>query len=116
MGQKPLNEGRQMASKINIVKIGQYTVFPRGVDGFFQVKENGKNFFFFFFFWGGGGGGKSITNELSNRTSWSAVLRFFRKPRCSEASKPLDSKTHINCLFTILSIVLHKQLVKAMGL
>ena len=28
----------------------------------------------------------------------------------------MDSKTHINRLFTILSIVLHKQLVKAMGL
>ena len=44
MGQKPINEGRQMASKI---KIGQYTVFPCGVVGFFQVKENGKNMFFF---------------------------------------------------------------------
>ena len=28
MGQKPINEGRQMASKITVVKIGQYTVFP----------------------------------------------------------------------------------------
>ena len=44
------------------------------------------------------------------------MLRFFRKLHCSEANKPLDSKTHINRLFTILSIVLHKQLVKAMGL
>ena len=44
------------------------------------------------------------------------MLRFFRKPHCSEANKPLDSKTHINRLFTILSIVLRKQLVKAMGL
>ena len=41
---------------------------------------------------------------------------FSRKPHCSEANKPLDSKTHINRLFPILSIVLHKQLVKAMGL
>ena len=40
------------------------------------------------------------------------MLRFFRKPHYSEASKPLDS----NRLFTILSIILHKQLVKAMGL
>ena len=54
MGQKPINEGRQMASKIKVVKIGQYTVFPRGVVSFFQIKENGKNVFFF---------GKSITNE-----------------------------------------------------
>ena len=53
VGRKPINEGRQMASKIKIVKIGQYTVFPCGVVGFFQVKENGKNVFFF---------GKSITN------------------------------------------------------
>ena len=54
MGQKPINESRQMASKIKVVKIGQYTVFPRGVVRFFQIKENGKNVFFF---------GKSITNE-----------------------------------------------------
>ena len=53
MGQKPINEGRQMASKIKVVKIGQYTVFPRGVVSLFQIKENGKNEFFF---------GKSITN------------------------------------------------------
>ena len=54
MGQKPINEGRQMASKIKVAKIGQYTVFPRGVVSLFQIKENGKNVFFF---------GKSITNE-----------------------------------------------------
>ena len=53
MGEKPINEGRQMASKIKVVRIGQYTVFPRGVVRFFQIKENGKNVFFF---------GKSITN------------------------------------------------------
>ena len=53
MGQKPFNESRQMASKIKVVKIGQYTVFPRGVLSFFQIKENGKNMFFF---------GKSIMN------------------------------------------------------
>ena len=47
MGQEPINEGWQMASKIKIVKIGQHTVFPRGVVGFFQVKEKGKNVFFF---------------------------------------------------------------------
>ena len=54
VGRKPINEGRQMASKIKIVKIGQYTVFPRGVVGFFQVKENVKNMFFL---------GKNITHE-----------------------------------------------------
>ena len=47
MGQKPLNEDRQMASKIKIVNIGQSTVFLRGVVGFFQVKETDKNVFFF---------------------------------------------------------------------
>ena len=45
-GQKPINEGRQMASKIKFVKIRQYTVFPRGVS-FFQIKENGNYVFFF---------------------------------------------------------------------
>ena len=44
------------------------------------------------------------------------VCFFLRKPHCSEANKPLDCKTHINRLFTILSIVLYEQLVKAMGL
>ena len=47
MGQKPINEGRQMASKIRVVKIRQYAVFPRGVVSFFQIKENGNNVFFF---------------------------------------------------------------------
>ena len=53
MGQKPINKDRQMASKIEIVKIRQNAVFSRGVVSFFQIKENGKNVFFF---------GKSITN------------------------------------------------------
>ena len=53
MGQKPITEGRQMASKIKVVKIRQYTVFSLGVVSFFQIKEIGKNVFFF---------GKSITN------------------------------------------------------
>ena len=42
-----------MASKIEVVKIGQYNMFPCGVVSFFQIKENGKNMFFF---------GKSIMN------------------------------------------------------
>ena len=67
MGQKPINEGRQMASKIKVVKIGQYTVFPRGVVSLFQIKENGKNVFFF---------GKSITNATikSNEMICSATV------------------------------------------
>ena len=63
MGQKP----RQMALKIKIVKIRQYTVFPCGVVSFFQIKENGKNVFFF---------GKSITNITikSNQMICSATV------------------------------------------
>ena len=38
MGQKPIDESRQMASKIKVVKIGQYTVFPRGVVSFFNYR------------------------------------------------------------------------------
>ena len=72
-----------MASKIKVVKIGQYTVFPRGVVSFFADER-----------------------KLQERTT--ALLRG--------QYKPLDSKTHINQLFTILSIVLHKQLVKEIGL
>ena len=51
MRQKPIDESRQMASKTKVVKIRQYTVFPRGVVSFFQIKD-GNNVFFF---------GKSIT-------------------------------------------------------
>ena len=53
MGQKPINESRQMASKIKVVKIRQYTLFQRGDLSFFQIEKNGKNGFFF---------GKRITN------------------------------------------------------
>ena len=38
---------------------------------------------------------------------------LFLKPHCSTTNKPLHSKTHISQLFTIISIVLHMQLVKA---
>ena len=47
VGQKPINEDRQMASKIKVLKIRHYTVFPCCVVSFFQIKENGKNVFFF---------------------------------------------------------------------
>ena len=53
MGQKPINEGRQMASKIKVVKIREYAVFPSGVVSFIQTKENGNSMLFF---------GKTITN------------------------------------------------------
>ena len=67
MGQEPINEGEQMASKIKVVKIVQYTVFPRGVVSFFQIKENGKNVLFF---------GKYITNVAikSNQMICSATV------------------------------------------
>ena len=68
MGQKPINEGRQMASKIKVVKIGQYTVFPRGVVNFFQIKEDGKNVFFF---------GKSITNVTIKSNQMICSTMFF---------------------------------------
>ena len=42
MGHKSIIEGRQMVSKIKVVKIRQYTAFSCGVVSFFQIKENGK--------------------------------------------------------------------------
>ena len=45
----------------------------------------------------------------------SATGFFLLKPHCSEANKPLDSRTHINQLFTIFSIDFHKQIVKGIG-
>ena len=82
MGQKPINEGRQMASKIKVVKTRQYTMFPRGVLSFFQIKENGKNVFFF---------GESITNvtikEIRN------ILRVWTKTYHTPLGKTLVIKT-----------------------
>ena len=72
-----------MASKIKVVKIGQYTVFPRGVVRFF-----------------------------ADERKWQERNTALLRGQC----KPLDSKTHINQLFTILSIVSHKQLVKEIDL
>ena len=44
----------------------------------------------------------------------SATFFFPRKPR-PEANKPVNSEIDNSRLFTILAIVLHKQLVKAIG-
>ena len=58
MGHKSIIEGRQMVSKIKVVKIRQYTAFSCGVVSFFQIKENGKYVcvcVFYFF-------GKSVMN------------------------------------------------------
>ena len=55
--------------------------------------------------------GKNITNVTLKQTRC-AVLQFsWNSTAPIKASKRLDSKTHINQLFTILSIVLHKQRV-----
>ena len=70
MGQKPINEGRQMASKIKVVKIGQYTVFLHGVVSFFQIKENGKNVFFFV---------KSIMSVTIKSNQMICSAMFFQK-------------------------------------
>ena len=51
--QKPINESRQMALKMKVVKVRQYAVFPHGVISVFQIKEDGNDLFFF---------GKSIMN------------------------------------------------------
>ena len=69
IGQKPINESRQMASKIKVVKIRQYTVFARGVVCFFfQIKEDGNNVSFLF--------AKSITNVINkmNQMIFSATV------------------------------------------
>ena len=98
MGQKPINEGRQMASKIKVIKIRQYTVFPCGVVSFIKVKEDCNNMFFL-------GNRMRNVNIKTNQMICSAMV--FPKTALLQG---------INRLFTILSIVLHKQLVKAIGL
>ena len=58
VGQTPINEGRQVASKSMAVQIREYTVFPRGVVSSVQIEENTRtcifcccfcSFFFCFF-------------------------------------------------------------------
>ena len=81
MGQKPIDEGRQMASKIKVVKIGQYIVFPHGVVSFFKIKENGNDvFFFIFFFILFVCFGKSITHVTIKTNQVICGARFFPKP------------------------------------
>ena len=69
-----------MASKIKIVKIGQYTVFPRGVVGFFQVKESGKNVLLL---------GKSISNETVKSYQLICSATFF-SPENRTAPRPIN--------------------------
>ena len=47
---------------------------------------------------------------------WSIVPLLLRNPHCKLDISLFDSKYHVNLLFIILSIVLHKQLVKEIGL
>ena len=67
MGQKPINEGRQMASKIKLVKTRQSTVFPRGVASFFRKTKLARTWSFF---------GRSITNVTikTNQTVCTATV------------------------------------------
>ena len=107
-----------MASKIEVVKIRQCTVFPRGVVSFFSSSKKTAImclfvcccccccFLFVLFF------------VCLFVCFWQKhyECNYRNKPddrQCyGKASQPLDSKTHLNRLFAILPIVLHKQLVE----
>ena len=54
--------------------------------------------------------GKSITDATIKTNQMICSATASPKPHCSDANRPLDSKTNISRLFTILSIVLHEQL------
>ena len=53
--------------------------------------------------------------NVSNDTRWSRVDRFFRNPLWDGVSRPFCSNIQTRRLLTMRSMVLHKQLVKAMG-
>ena len=59
---------------------------------------------------------KAFLINVSKRTRWSNVLRLFLKPHCFSERRPCDSRDHMRRALIILSIVLHKQLVNAIGL
>ena len=59
---------------------------------------------------------KAFLMNVSKRTRWSNVLWFFLKPHCFSERRPHDSRDHMRWALIILSIVLHKQLVNAIGL
>ena len=47
---------------------------------------------------------------------WSIVPLLLQNPHCELDISLFDSKYKVNLLFIIISIVLHKQLVKEIGL
>ena len=59
---------------------------------------------------------KAFLINVSKRTRWSNVLWFFLKPHCFSERRPCDSRNHMKRALIILSIILHKQLVNAIGL
>ena len=54
--------------------------------------------------------------KVSNLTKLSVVLRSDLKPDWNRNIRLLDSKNQVSILLIILSSVLHRQLVKAIGL
>ena len=52
----------------------------------------------------------------SNRTKWSLIPYFIRKPACFPEITLFDSRNQTSLSLIILSIVLHIQLVNAIGL
>ena len=82
---------------------------PRGVVGFFQVKENGKNVFFL---------GKNITNETVKSYQLICSATFFSENRT--APRPINlwipRPTSIAYSQSVYLQRFDKQLVKAMGL
>ena len=59
---------------------------------------------------------KASRMKVSNLTKLSVVLRSDLKPDWNRDIWLLDSKNQVSLLFIILSSVLHRQLVKAIGL
>ena len=53
--------------------------------------------------------------KWSKRTKWSNMLWFFRKPHWNLEISFLDSRTQTNRSLTIRSMVLQRQLVRAIG-
>ena len=59
---------------------------------------------------------KAFLINVSKRTRWSNVLWFFLKPHCFSERRPCGTRDHVRRVLIILSIILHKQLVNAIGL
>ena len=59
---------------------------------------------------------KAFLINVSKWMRWSNVQWFFLKPHCFPERRPCDSRDHMRWTLIILSIVLHKKLVNAIGL